>query len=749
MLHLLPDFPLFRFEVSQTGGLQGFSNGLIDLLEQSVDVLTGQMLWDLFQPQKPFQCSFDTVRYFIQQGHGPLEYLADYVHHGTNLPVLISLYCQPEGLMGYLTPLWEESKQQKSIQQLEARLDALYRASNQMIVILDKEHCILDFNQWASDAAGLRFGRKMGRGEDFINYVQPDRLADFYASFQEVLDGKHIFKERLIHAPDRQILTYAMTYTPIYNELGEISSVYFIGVNVEERRQMQLLLSQEQSFVSSILNATNALIIVVDGFGRIIRFNKASEALTGYAASEVQDRVLWEFLVPAGEERQIREQYQNIFQGLDPPQHVQYSLQAKNGSVHPVSWSLNVMPGLKENTLYIVSTGIDLTERLAAEAALKESEAMLRQAQKMEAIGHLAGGIAHDFNNMLTAFMGYGQLLEAHIKPGSEGEEYLSEIQRMCHNARVLTSQLLMFARKAPPEIQIVDIHHVISEIHGLVLRVLGDKIQLNLNLTTDTLLIHANAIHLEQVLMNLMVNARDALGAEGVVSISSGQYRLKTGFSEPIFGYFQAGDYVFLTISDTGCGMDSETCKYIFDPFFTTKEKGKGTGLGMAVVYRIMKEFGGWVDVLSEPGQGSSFKLYFPSYQEEPLTKECSDRFILYQLSNEQTQKISHFLRPYPYDLQQVNTYADLMRCFESETIPSLIITELSDYRVNGYRLLLQQYPQLKVLYLAGDSAEEMLLLDELAHQEDVLIQPFFEYQLLHRVGVMLGYDKANQTMP
>lgn len=732
------DFPRYGFVLSSDGYLRSVQPSWVQLTGYAPESVLGQHWRDYLAPAEQHQLREQWSRW--QASQDP-DFEADALYRlcdGSLLSVHLTLRRQGDQIWGYLTPQPQVQQQGRYIQQLEARLDALFRTGSQTIVILDLNHHILDFNQTALETSSLRFHREMKRGECFTNYVQPDRMEDFYESFQQVLQGRHVFKERIIYAADRQGYTYEMTYTPVYDAQGRIDAVCFSMVNVEHQRQIQLLLNHEQSFVTSILNATNALMVVIDRQGQIVRFNKACERITGYSSDEIRDAVLWEALVATEDRERVRQLYQQI-NPQSQINNVQYRLKDRNGNSHFISWSLNVMPGLHEDGLYIVSTGIDVTDRLRAERALQESEAMLRQAQKMEAVGQFAGGIAHDFNNMLTAIMGYGQLLEQSVNTG-EDREYLDEILRMCLKARELTRQLLMFSRKAPAESRPINVTQVIAQMKGLIRQLLQDKIQLHIDLDPSPGWILANALNLEQVMMNLVVNARDAMNGAGVLTLAIHRKYLKQEHHHEMFGRFPIGDYVCLSVTDSGCGMTEEIRRSIFDPFFTTKERGKGTGLGLAVVYRIVQEFGGWVDVLSQPGQGSTFEINFPILAEPPALKDPECRLVLYKLGKDVQHSIRSSLLDFACELQSTTDSEQLLSLFEQGNCPKLLITPLNAPRGNGTAILRSRHPQLKVLYLAGDSQEEMALLDQLGMNEDVLLSPFSPQQLRIRIQRMLN---------
>ena len=739
------DFPRYGFTLSPSGSLRFVSPSWSELTGYQAPDVLGEVWFEQLAPEDQLRQAHNW-RDWLASTDSAYETDLNYcLCDGSPLPVHLTLHRNSELIQGYLTPMPLIRQQHEHIRQLEARLEALFRTNSQSIVILDLNHHILDYNQTAHETSRLRFQREMQRGECFTNYVQPDRMDDFYESFQQVLQGRHVFKERVIYAPDRQGYAYEMAYSPILDTRGQIEGVCFTMVNIEQQRQMQLLLNHEQSFVTSILNTTNALLLVVDRQGQIVRFNKACERITGYSSDEVRDSVLWDLLIPEERER-VRHLYAQICtpHGSADKQisQVQYRLRDRSGESHFISWSLSLIQGLREDALYIVATGIDVTERLAAEQALQESEAMLRQAQKMEAIGQFAGGIAHDFNNMLTAIMGYGQLLEQSVSPDSESREYLDEILNMCYKAREMTRQLLMFSRKAPAESRPVQLSQVLRQMQGLIRQLLTAKIQLVFEAEPELEhgpgWIQANTLHLEQVIMNLVVNARDAMSEGGVLRIATRRQHLEAELHDPLFGVFGAGDYLCISVADTGIGMSDETRRHLFDPFFTTKERGKGTGLGLAVVYRIVREFGGWVDVSSLPGQGSTFELFFPMIQELPPQPPVC-RLVLYQVAEAEHQRICHSLSDFACQIEQASQAEQLAQLFDQPDPPRLLITPLRQPRRNGQSQLLQIHPQLKVLYLAGDSPEEMDQLDSLGQREDVLLAPFSPQQLRVRIQRML----------
>jgi len=262
----------------------------------------------------------------------------------------------------------------------------------------------------------------------------------------------------------------------------------------------------------------------------------------------------------------------------------------------------------------------DRTERKRAEEALRQSEKQFRQSQKMEAVGRLAGGIAHDFNNLLTIIMGYSQILLTELGPQHPLRGKIEETLKAGGKAASLIRQLLTFSSKQSMDPKILTLNTAVTSLENMLRRLIGEDVQFAIKLDPKNGRLRADQTQLEQVLVNLVVNARDAMPKGGTITIETAQVELTRS---PVYHIapLQPGSYVRLAVSDTGCGMDLKTQSHIFEPFFTTKGEGKGTGLGLSTVYGIVTQCGGAIDVTSRVGHGTRFDLYFPSVESDILT--------------------------------------------------------------------------------------------------------------------------------
>ena len=386
--------------------------------------------------------------------------------------------------------------------------------------------------------------------------------------------------------------------------------VFATVVDITARKAAEAALADSERRFRDVLEASPNAMVGVDESARITYVNPQAERDFGYSRHELIGQPI-ELLLPervAG--RHIAHRSDFIARPAARPMGIGLDLagRRKDGTEFPVEISLS--PVRSADGLQVFATVVDITARKSAESALL-------QAQKLESIGRLAGGIAHDFNNMLFAIRGYSELLALELSDGdtlnvAEAQERVQAIADAAERATSLTSQLLAFSRQQVVRPRVLDLSAAVTAVEPMLRPLIGENIQLLLRLDVGTGHIRVDPSQLDQILVNLAVNARDAMPDGGTITIETGN----ATFDEPYaLEHFDvtAGEYSYLAVTDTGVGMDRATREHIFEPFFTTKEQGKGTGLGLATIYGIARQAGGHIWLYSEPGHGSSFKLYFP----------------------------------------------------------------------------------------------------------------------------------------
>ncbi|MGH9676124.1 MAG: ATP-binding protein, partial [Candidatus Acidiferrum sp.] len=393
----------------------------------------------------------------------------------------------------------------------------------------------------------------------------------------------------------------------------------------------------------------------------------------------------------------------------------------------------------------------DITER-------HQLEEQLRQAQKMEAIGRLAGGVAHDFNNLLMVIKGHTELLMATPSSSDQTSRKIAQIDRAADRAASLTRQLLAFSRMQVLQPRAMNLNSVVEDMGKLIPRLIGENIELVTRTAADLGTIRADASQMEQVIMNLAVNARDAMPGGGKFSIETSNAELDRsyGLSHPIV---QPGRYVLLAVTDTGTGMDPETQAHIFEPFFTTKEQGKGTGLGLATVYGVVKQSGGFIWVYSEVGKGTCFKIYLPRvdqlaenagaqlpFAEAP---HGSETVLLAEDEQDVREVAREFLESGGYKVLEARNGADAMRLMaEHKGNIDLLVTDMVMPGMTGQELaarLQQQRPGLSVIYMSGYSEHAAAEAAQSDASVRLLTKPFSRGAVLRAVREVLSRASGN----
>jgi two-component system cell cycle sensor histidine kinase/response regulator CckA len=418
----------------------------------------------------------------------------------------------------------------------------------------------------------------------------------------------------------------------------------------------------------------------------------------------------------------------------------------KDGHTITVRISGRAVAGGDEPSDVLEAIAEDITER-------RVLEDQFRQSQKMEAVGRLAGGIAHDFNNLLMVVSGYTEVLLQHLSPGHPLHAKAEAIQQASDRATTLTRQLLAFSRKQLLELKVIDVNAIVADMERLLRPLIGEDMELTTSLAPNIGCTRADAGQLEQVIMNLVVNAKDAMPNGGKICIRTASVTLDESY-RPENTFIKHGPYVMISVSDTGQGMDRETQARIFEPFFTTKEKNKGTGLGLSTVYGIIKQSGGYVFVQSELGRGTVFTIYFPRTDEPseahgatPISHAAaggSETVLLVEDEDSVRQLVRETLESRGYHLLEAANGKDALALAAAHPDPiHLVITDVVMPGLSGHELaqqLLAARPTLKVLYLSGYAQDAFSTPAAAEAQKTFLQKPFTLQSLTRKVREILG---------
>jgi two-component system cell cycle sensor histidine kinase/response regulator CckA len=422
----------------------------------------------------------------------------------------------------------------------------------------------------------------------------------------------------------------------------------------------------------------------------------------------------------------------------------------KDGTVFPVEISSKNIAF--ENQVYHMAYVRDISDRVNANKERETLEAQLIQSQKMESIGRLAGGVAHDFNNMLSVILGYSELIKTKLAPDDPIMRDFEQIQRAAKRAQDITQQLLAFSRKQVFEPKILNINELIRCFENNLSRLIGEDIELKFFPSRDIENIEFDPTQIEQILMNLAINARDAMPAGGNLTFETANVSLDEAYCREHVGFIP-GNFVQISVSDNGNGMDTETISHIFEPFFTTKEIGKGTGLGLATVYGIVKQGGGFINVYSEPGRGTTFKIYIPvstgdieslNIDEDQGPVLGSEAVFLVEDDEMVRKMVEVSLRKLGYTVLSAAGPEEALAIFPKEkNTVDLLITDVVMPKMNGkvlYKRLKSVRPDLKVLYMSGYTANVIVDHGVLNKGVQFISKPFSIIELSNKVRNALG---------
>jgi len=490
------------------------------------------------------------------------------------------------------------------------------------------------------------------------------------------------------------------------------------------------------------------VVVITDCSGMIEYVNPAFEGLTGYSREEAIGQTL-RLVIDQEANGSYEEMWQTVlsgkvFRGLMPGRK-------KTGESFIVEKTLSPLRDNDGRITHFISNDRDITER-------RRLEAQLQQAQKMDAIGRLAGGVAHDFNNLLMVISAYAELMQDSLPAEHPLQRHVEEIRGAARRAAELTRQLLAFGRKQMQALQVLDLNDILQDIARMLPRLIGEDIQLTFVPGRDLGKVRADAVQIEQIVMNLAANARDAMVHGGRLTIETANVRLDEAYRQR-HSIVPPGDYVLLAVTDSGQGISPQHLAHVFEPFYTTKEEGRGTGLGLATVYGIVKQNGGFVWVYSEPGLGTTFKIYLPRVltgikeiqAAKPLEQSppggC-ETLLLVEDEAAVRKSTREFLMMSGYSvLEAPNGEEALQISRHHDGNIDLMITDVVMPQLSGAKLaeeLAKERPAMKVLFVSGYAENTVLRHGAIDVSTRFLQKPFSLKTLAHKIREVLEINKS-----
>ena len=515
--------------------------------------------------------------------------------------------------------------------------------------------------------------------------------------------------------------------------------------NEELYRRTAEQLGEYRSRLASIIDSSEDAILSKALDGTITSWNKGAERIYGYSAEQVVGKNI-SMLTSSDRPDEIPAILEKIARG-ENIEHYESTRVTKDGRHLDVSISVSPLRNAIGEIVGASAIVRDIT-------AQKRAEAQLRQSQKMEAIGRLAGGVAHDFNNILGIIYACTEFLRDRVSPASEPTLYIENIRKAVDRGTALTRQLLTFSRTTKVQPLVLDLNDRLKDISKLLRSLLGDDIEILIVPRSPSAVVEADPGRLDQIVVNMAVNARDAMPRGGKLILETFTVNLEESFADQQQA-MTPGKYVVLAVSDTGTGMDEATMTRIFEPFFTTKEVGKGTGLGLATVYGIVKQSAGHIFVYSEPGHGTTFKIYLPNADHKIVTasptaveqvgpKRQGTTILLVEDDDIMRGLTAQLLKEHGYTVVEASDGKSALEIVESHVTPiDLVLTDVIMRRMGGPELvdrLNTTHPGMKVVYMSGYTGEQMASRAVLQPGVSLLEKPFTRTALLNLIHTTLG---------
>jgi len=650
---------------------------------------------------------------------------------------------------GTVEDITERKRAETALRESESFSRSLIRYLHDAVIVLSWEGEILFANESAAKIVELPAAEALV-GRNMTDFLHPDSLPKAWEDSAAVRGGTEGFvsEYRLRTARGRDVWVEGLG-GKIEFRGGEANIVCLRDIT-DRRQALEALKESEEKYRTLVENAGEAIFVAQDG--KLAFVNRATCRFVGYAEEELVGRPFTEFIHPDDGEMVVQ-RYLARLRGDKVPDVYVFRVIHKNGTTLWGELRAVLIEWLGRPASLNFLT--DITKRKVMEEERERLQAQLLQAQKMESVGRLAGGVAHDFNNMLQAILGYTDLALIGVDPNGATARHLLGIRRAAEHAAETTQQLLAFARRQAANPRLLDLNATVEGMLTMLSRLIGEDIDLVWSPGEGPLTIHMDPAQINQVLVNLCVNSRDAVTGTGRITIATAEVFLDDAFCSRNPGS-SPGPHAMIAVSDTGCGMDKEILKNIFDPFFTTKEVGKGTGLGLAMVYGIVKQNDGYIEVDSEPGRGATFRIYLPlrrgeGDKEAQGTKAATggalggrETILVVEDETVILEMIAEMLAPLGYEVLTAATPAEALDIVgEAGRRIDLLITDVVMPGMNGRDLaerIRSLQGDVRCLFMSGYTAEIIARHGVPETGIGFLQKPFTMQELTDKVREALG---------
>lgn len=637
------------------------------------------------------------------------------------------------------------SVQRKAQEQLRLQAAAMRAAANG-IVITAPDGTIEWVNPAFSRMTGYSMEEAVGQNPRILKSGRHGHT--FYSNLWSTISAGKVWRGEVMNRrKDGTLYEEEIAITPVASNQGVITHYIAIKHDISARKQAEESLRHAEEKYRRIFEEAMIGIFQSTPEGRFLIMNPAMAKMLHCGSPEKALQEITDISRFYGDPAR-REAMMKGLEAKGSVQNLEHEFRRKDGSEVWLSLNMRCIYGADGKPSYYEGTAEDITER-------KLLQRQLQQAQKMEAIGRLAGGVAHDFNNLLGVINGYTEILKSRADLDPAVLQPIEEICSAGKKAASLTQQLLAFSRKQIIQARVIDLNEAVTHLSKMLRRLIGDDVELTMRLSARAVQVKVDQGQIEQVLMNLAVNARDAMPKGGKLTIETDICDLDESYAlrhKPV----RPGRYARLTIADSGCGMSQETMSHLFEPFFTTKELGRGTGLGLSIVYGIVKQADGYIWAYSEPERGSSFKIYLPLQAaeverkaEQPRAERLrgTENILLVEDDPSLRMMMAGFLKGLGYSIVEADNGEAAWEMVNDAAYPvELLITDITMPKMSGRDLadrLVTKFPKVRVLYISGYTHDGAVQTRALGTGEAFLQKPFALSELSRTIRELIEIEK------
>ena len=721
----------------------------------SAEELTQKNLRDLCHPQELSR--FDGIRRMIEERTSLIFETVHQRRDGGAIPVEVSariiLVDGKPFQQSIIRDISERKAIARKLQQTLETMQAVIEASPAGIVTLTPEGEVILWSKAAERIFGWSGEEVTGKP---LPVIPPEKEEEFRWMRRRILEGETLSGIEIeTQKKDGTPITVLLSAAPLRNQEGKAEGITSVFMDATEQRALE---REKRLFADTLAASLNEIYMFDAETLKFQYVNRGALNNLGYTLDEMRNMTPLD-IKPEFSPEAFMALLEPLRTGEESVCVFESHHRRKDGSLYPVEVHLQLFEQGRDRVFLAVIQ--DITERKRMQQERNKLEEQLLQAQKMESVGRLAGGVAHDFNNHLTVINGYCELLLRQLSPDDPLRTFLEDIRSAGEKAADLTRQLLAFSRKQIIEPRPVNLNDVVRETERMLRRLIGEDIEIVTALDASLGAVMADPTQLHQVLMNLAVNARDAMPSGGRLILETLNVQLDQSYSRT-HPEVKPGQYALLSVTDTGVGMSEEAKLHIFEPFYTTKPKGTGTGLGLSTVYGIVRQMGGWIWVYSEEGKGTTFKIYFPLEDARCVAPQTrfgeakvargTETVLVVEDQPEVRKLVVEVLQGYGYRTLEAASGAEGLTASETYSGPiHLLVTDVVMPGMTGRDLaesLAKTRPEMKVLYTSGYTA------NVIAHQGVIkpgvayLPKPFTPVQLAAKVREVLGEPDYAQTV-